>query len=114
MRSDQGLRIMDVVDGIRRHRKVVTFITIATAIAGAVFYLAGPKRYEGKTEFILRNPSYGDRNFIYNNESKFIDYFANEDDIDRLIIMAQSGLVHNKVISNMHLAEAYGIDASNR
>jgi hypothetical protein len=112
--SDHGLRIMDVINSIRKHKNVVVFITVATAIAGAVFYLAGPKRYEGKTEFILRNPSYGDRNFIYNSESKFIDYFANEDDIDRLIIMAQSGTVETRVISNMHLAEAYGIDASNR
>jgi uncharacterized protein involved in exopolysaccharide biosynthesis len=57
---------------------------------------------------------YGDRNNLYNYDTKFIDYFANEDDIDRLILMSEAEIVQSKVIKNLHLAEAYNIDASNR
>jgi uncharacterized protein involved in exopolysaccharide biosynthesis len=112
--SDQGLRITDVIDSIRKHRGIIVVITFVSAVAGAVFYLAGPKKYEGKTEFVVRNPMYADRNYIYNTDTKLIDYFANEDDIDRAMMMAEADIVQGRVIKNMHLAEAFGLDASTR
>jgi capsular polysaccharide biosynthesis protein len=112
--ASNGLHMGDVINSIRRHKNIILVITALTAVAGALFYLAGPKKYEGKTEFIVRNPVYSDRNNLYNYDTKFIDYFANEDDIDRVILMSESEIVQSRVIRNLHLAEAYGIDASNR
>lgn len=112
--STPGLNLPDVINSIRKHKGLILTITIASAIGGAIFYLAGPKKYEAKTEFVLRNPLYGDRNNLYNNDTKFIDYFANEDDIDRLILMSEAEIVQSRVIRNMHLAEAYTLDVSNR
>jgi len=89
-------------------------VTFISAIAGAIYYLAGPKKYEAKTEFVLRNPQYSDRINLYNAETRLFDYFANEDDIDRLMLMAQADIVQGQVIRNLNLAEAYKIDASNR
>src|SRR4051812_41286292 len=103
--SDNGLHLGDVIDSIRRHKVLIVVITIVASVSGAAFYLAGPKKFEGKSEFILRNPLYGDRNNLYNYDTKFIDYFANEDDIDRLILMSEADIVQSKVIKNMHLAE---------
>lgn len=112
--SSSGLRLTDVVDSVRKHKSLIAVITVVSAIAGALFYLAGPKKYEAKTEFVVRNPLYGDRNNLYNYETKFIDYFANEDDVDRVMLMAGSDLVQSQVIKNMHLAEAYFLDPSTR
>lgn len=112
--SDQGLRITDVVESIQKHKVAILSVTFAAALAGAVFYLAGTKKYEGKTEIVLRNPMYADRNYIYNTDTKLIDYFANEDDIDRAMMMAEADIVQGKVIKNMKLAEAFGIDATSR
>jgi len=112
--SDQGLRVTDVIESIRKHRSIIGVITLAAAIAGGIFYLAGPKKYEAKTEFVVRNPMYADRNFIYNSDTKLIDYFANEDDIDRVMLMSEADIVQGKVIKNMHLAEAYSLDVTSR
>lgn len=112
--SDQGLRITDVIRSMRKHKTVILFISFAAAVGGAVFYLAGPKKYEAKTEFVVKNPMYADRNFIYNSDTKLIDYFANEDDIDRVMMMAEADIVQGKVIKNKGLAAAYAIDVSNR
>jgi uncharacterized protein involved in exopolysaccharide biosynthesis len=112
--SDNGLHMGDVIDSIRKHRTLIIVVTVLAAISGAIFYLAGPKKFEGKSEFVLRNPLYGDRNNVYNYETKFLDYFANEDDIDRLMVMSESDLIKDKVIKNLNLAAAYGIDASTR
>ncbi len=112
--SEAGLRLTDVADSVRKHRNVIILVTFGVAVAGAVFYLAGPKKFEGKTEFVVRNPMYADRNFIYNTDTKLIDYFANEDDIDRAMLMCEADIVQSKVIKNMKLAEAYGLDPGNR
>lgn len=109
-----GLTLVDVINSIRKHRSIIIIVTIVSAVAGALFYVAGPKRFEAKTEFVVRNPLYSDRNNLYNYETKFIDYFANEDDVDRVILMANSEMVQGQVIKNLDLAKAYSIDATNR
>jgi len=96
---------------ILKHKRVIFLLAFLSAVAGAVFYLVYPKHYEAKTEFVLRNPIYGDRNNIYN--TKQLDYFAAEDDVNRLIFMAQSELVQMQVIRNMNLAGCYQVDTTN-
>jgi uncharacterized protein involved in exopolysaccharide biosynthesis len=108
--TDSGLKLTDVVESILKHKKLVVAITVISAVAGAIFHLVAPKKYEAKTEFIIRNPLYGDRNSLYNYDTKFIDYFGNEDDADRVMIMAGSDLVQKTVIKNMGLAEAYNLN----
>lgn len=112
--SNNGLHLGDVIDSIRRHKTLIVVITLVAGVCGAAFYLAGPRKFEGKSEFILRNPLYGDRNNLYNYDTKFIDYFANEDDIDRLILMSEADIVQGRVIRNLDLAKEYAIDVSNR
>lgn len=112
--SSSGFGLPDVIRSIGRHKVMIIAATVITAIAGAVYYLAGPKKFEAKTEFVLRNPQYSDRINLYNSESRLFDYFANEDDIDRLILIAEADIVQGKVIKNLHLAEAYGINTSSR
>ncbi len=41
-----------------------------------------------------------------------MDYFASEDDIDRVMAIAKSDMVRNQVIENMHLFAAYGLDSN--
>jgi capsular polysaccharide biosynthesis protein len=109
-----GLTLVDVIDSMRKHKSLIIVVTIVSAVAGAIFYVAGPKRFEAKTEFVVRNPLYSDRNNLYNYETKFIDYFANEDDVDRIILMANSDMVQSQVIKNLDLGKAYSIDATSR
>src|ERR1035437_1416640 len=96
--ATSGFSLPDVVQSIRKHKGVIFAVTVISAIAGALFYLAGPKKFEAKTEFVLRNPQYSDRINLYNAETRLFDYFANEDDIDRLILMAEADIVQSKVI----------------
>ncbi|MFI5195540.1 MAG: hypothetical protein ACHQD8_00485 [Chitinophagales bacterium] len=108
-----GLSLTDVAASIRKHYRLITAVTIAAVIVGAMFYILGPQKYKAKTEFILRNPMYGDRTVIYNNDSRLFDYFANEDDLDKIIILSGTDIVQKVVIRNMRLAQAYKIDTTN-
>ena len=98
---------------IIKRRKLIGIVTIVAAIAGAIFYWTGLRKYEATTEFILRNPTYSDKNNLYSGD-KTIDYFAGEDDIDKIIMLSGSDLVQSQVIHNMHLATAYKMDSTTR
>ncbi len=98
---------------IIKRRKLIAIVTVVAAVAGAIFYLTGLKKYEATSEFILRNPLYSDRGNLYGGE-RAMDYFAGEDDIDKIILLSGSSLVQDQVIHNMHLATAYKVDSTTR
>ena len=103
--------LIEIIQIIRRNRRIVLLTTLAAAILGAAFFFIKNKKYTATTEFIVSNPSYTDRNNLFSaNEMTFIDYFGGDDDIDRIIVMAESDTVKSKIIANTNLAELYKFD----
>lgn len=92
-------------------RTILKMVVIAI-VTGVVIYLLIPTKYEADVIFILKNPIYADRNYLYNYEAKFLDYTANDDDVDRLITMSSSDSLQNNIIKTMHLAAAYNFDST--
>lgn len=114
MPENNFLSAAELMPLLKQHKRTIGYITLLAAIAGALFYLIVPSKYEAQAYLILKNPLYGDRNFVYNNETKFIDYFASDDDIDRFITMSESDSLQNYVIRTMHLASVYNYDTTDR
>ncbi len=96
---------------IYRKRKFVISLTLSAMILGLSAFLLIPKKYTAEIVFVLKNPLYSDRNYLYNNETKFIDYFANDDDVDRLMTMLRSDEVEYKIIDSFRLAQRYHYNA---
>lgn len=101
-----------IVASVRRRSRLVVTVTLIAAAVGALFYFVSPPHYTAHAEILLRNPLYSDRNNLYNYDGKFIDYFASEDDVNRLVAMSSSSAVQGRVIRNMNLAEAYKVDTT--
>lgn len=112
MRDTASSHLFSLSRTLFNRKKFIITITIAAAIAGMVLYFVKPQKYAAEITFILRNPLYADRNYLYNNDMKFIDYFASEDDISRLITMSQTDSLQDKIIRTMGLAAAYDLDIS--
>ena len=110
--ASSNFNLVDIKESIRNHFKTIVTFTIASAFVGALVYFVTPKKYEAKTDFIIRNPLYSDRNYIYNYDTKFLDYFGNDDDASRVIMFAGSDIVQKQVIRNMDLATAYKYDTT--
>ena len=110
--ASSTINLVDIRDSIRSHFGTIMSFTVAFAMIGALVYVITPKKYEAKTDFVIRNPLYNDRNFIYNYDTKFLDYFGNEDDANRVIMFAGSDIVQKQVIRSMNLAAAYKLDTS--
>ena len=103
-----------IANNIYKHRRAIMIISIIADIAGAVFYWVGLRKYEATAEFIIRNPLYGDRNNLYSSNDRTYDYFGNEEDIDKILLLSTSDIVQGQVIRNMNLSEAYKIDTTTR
>ena len=111
--SKTNIDLTDVITCIQRHNRFVTFVTLAAIIGGVLFFAFSEPRYTAKTEFILRNPLYGDRAVIYNNETKLSDYFGSEDDLNKIILLSGTDIVRQKVISDIGLDSVYKLDITN-
>ncbi len=103
--------LVDVAQTLKKHFKIVLGATIVAAVLGAIFFFMKRPKYEAKTEFLIANPLYYDRNSLFRNtEMRFVDYMGGDDDLDKLTAIAESDTVMNIVIKNLHLAEDYNIN----
>jgi LPS O-antigen subunit length determinant protein (WzzB/FepE family) len=101
-----------IIRTIGNGRRTILKMVLIAVVTGIAIYLLVPTKYEADVIFILKNPIYADRSNVYNYEAKFLDYVANDDDVDRLITMASSDSLQNNIIRTMHLAAAYDYDST--
>ena len=109
-----GFNLPDVIETVRKHMRLILVISFASAVTAALFYWYSPRKYEGRTEFLIRNPLFGDRSNLYNSDQKIFDYFADEDDVNRILLLAESDIVRKQVIRNMRLDYIYKADGATR
>jgi LPS O-antigen subunit length determinant protein (WzzB/FepE family) len=112
MNYSSNYDLFDALKRISKYRKKIFIFTLLSAFLGILLYFILPKKYEADATFILKNPQYADRSNMYNNETKFVDYYGNEDDIDRLTTISWSDTVQNTVIRTMNLAAVYNYDTT--
>lgn len=109
--SNPRFDLVDIIQTLRKNSKLLLIATIVSALLGAVFYIVGPKKYKAEADFIISNPLYADRNNLYRNrDTRFVDYFGGDDDIDRVLVIASSDSLRNTVADQLDLWGAYKLD----
>lgn len=107
MNTTPRFDLVDIVHTLRKRFKFIVVVTlIATAIA-AVFHFIRHKHYKGIAEFFVSNPFYADRVNIFGGLSGKLDYYGDEDDIDKVIAIATSDTVVLKVLKDAGLDTEY-------
>lgn len=88
---------------------IAGFTVIALVIGLIVFFIMG-STYESKTTFLLRNPMESDRNQTFSGTDFFQNkrFFADEDDIDKIIAISKSSGMLHAIISEFKLDETFG------
>ena len=103
--------LVDIIRIIERRRRFVITVTLICLALGVLFYLVRQKKYEATVAFFVSNPILTDRSNIFAGaDSRYTDYFGDEDDIDRVIALAESDTVVIQTIKNSGLDKAYDID----
>jgi len=91
--------LVDIIRIIERRKRFVISVTLLAMILGLAFYLIRKKKYEAKAAFFVSNPIYSDRSNIFaGGDSRYTDYFGDEDDIDRVIALSESDTIIAQII----------------
>lgn len=101
--------LVDIIRTIERRKRFIISVTVIAMILGLAFYLIRKKKYEAKAAFFVSNPIYSDRSNIFAGaDSRYTDYFGDEDDIDRVIALSESDTIITQIIHNS------GYDSANK
>ncbi|MGN6569386.1 MAG: Wzz/FepE/Etk N-terminal domain-containing protein [Flavipsychrobacter sp.] len=103
--------LVDIIRAIQKHRRFIIIVTVVAAILGALFFAVRKKKYKAEAQFLVTNPLYGDRNYLFRNrDTRFIDFFGGDDDLDKVTALAGSDTVRDRIIRNCQFQEVYKSD----
>ncbi|MCB0698487.1 MAG: hypothetical protein H6551_11480 [Chitinophagales bacterium] len=112
--SNPRFDLVDIAQTLHKRRKMLLIAVIISALLGGLFYVVGQKKYKAEAEYIVSNPLYADRNNLFRTrDTRFVDYFGGDDDIDRILSIANSDTLRNAVLDKLNLWEVYKLDKSN-
>lgn len=103
----------DLIDTIRTIQKKKLFIIVITVLAmivGGLFIVVKKKKYRAEARFLVNNPLYGDRHTLFRSfETRYVDYFGGDDDIDKVTALSYSDTVRDRVIRNCDFDKIYNM-----
>jgi tyrosine-protein kinase Etk/Wzc len=102
--------LLGVVQTLFKWRKPILIITLAAAIGSAVIVLLLPVYYEASTTFYAASPDLAKPEGIFGMTNESMDYYGEDEDIDRMMSIANSSELANFLIDSFNLYEHYGID----
>ena len=106
--------LIDMIRVIQKKIRIILVITALAAVAGIVVFFLKPKKYKAETRFLVNNPLYGDRQTLFRSfESRWVDFFGGDDDLDKVTALAGSDTVRDRVIRNCQFQDVYKIDINN-
>ncbi len=106
--------LVDIFRIIEKRKRFIIIVTLVSMVLGLLFHFVSRKKYEAKAAFFVTNPIYSDRSSIFAGaDSRYTDYFGDEDDIDRVIALAESDTIISTVIRNSGYDQAHKRDMNN-
>jgi uncharacterized protein involved in exopolysaccharide biosynthesis len=96
--------LVDIVQTIRKRFRLVIIVTLVAAVIGVAFHFLRKKEFTAKAQFFVSNPLLSDRNTLYGGPDSRLDYFGDEDDVDRVLALSESDTVIMKVLDQTGLA----------
>lgn len=109
--TDTSFDLVDIIKTIQKKKGFIIIITVVAMALGGAFLLAKKKKYKAATKFLVTNPLYGDRNTIFRaRESRWVDFFGGDDDLDKVIALCNSDTVRERIIRNSQFQVVYNQD----
>jgi LPS O-antigen subunit length determinant protein (WzzB/FepE family) len=100
--------LIDVIRTIQKQRRLIIIITALAVVAGGLFFVVKKKKYKAEARFLVNNPLYGDRHTLFRTlETRYVDYFGGDDDLDRITALGNSDTVKDRIIRNCDFDKIY-------
>lgn len=111
--SAPSFDLVDIIQTLRKNRKTILIVTVVVAVLGGVLFSINKRQYKATGSFMMSNPLYTDRNNLFQATGvQFVDYFAGDDDVDKLMALVEADTVKYAVIEKLNLAAYYKLDVS--
>jgi uncharacterized protein involved in exopolysaccharide biosynthesis len=109
--ANPSFDLVDVIRTVQKQKRFIIIITVIAVALGGVFLLVKKKKYKARAVFLVNNPLYGDRNTLFRSyETRYVDYFGGDDDLDKITAFANSDTVRDLVIRKCQFQEIYKQD----
>ncbi len=110
MRNNDNL--LDVLKTLFRWKRQILAVCLIALVGSVVIALLLPVYYEATTIFLAASPDQAKPELLYGKVSFEPEYYGNENDIDRLLTLAESGDLVDFLIDSFQLYDHYDIDST--
>ena len=105
--------LIGVLVTLFRYKRPILWATLATAIGAALIsFLFLDNYYKSTTIFYPLSPDVFKPEQMFGQSTKDMDYYGGEEDVDRLLTIAQSGELYDFLIKKYDLYQHYKIDTT--
>lgn len=103
--------LVDIIRTIQKKKIIIIAVTlVAMALAGGLL-LVKKTKYKASARFFVNNPLYGDRSTLFRSiDTRYVDYFGGDDDVDKIMALANSDTVKGRIIRNCQFQDVYKQD----
>ena len=103
--------LVDIIRTIQKQKRFVTIIVVLSMALAGAFLVIIKKKYKAEASFFVNNPLYSDRSNIFRStDTRYVDYFGGDDDLDKVTALAYSDTVIDRIIRNSDFKIIYRKD----
>lgn len=106
--------LLGVLKTLFRWRRPIIIVCGIAAVGTAVISLLLPNYYRASTTFLVASPDQAKPELLFGQGNFEPEYYGNDDDIDRVLTIANSSELAQFVIDSFHLYRHYDIDSTTR
>ena len=105
--------LLGVIETLYKWRKQIMITTLIAAVGSSVIVLLVPVYYKSTTIFYAASPDLAAPEPLFGKTNESMEYYGDDEDIDRIMTIANSSEMATFLINAYNLYEHYGIDTTN-
>ena len=102
--------LLGVVKTLFKWKKEIFYLCLATGIGAIIITLLLPVYYESMTVFLVSSSDRAKREILFNDGTLEGEYYGNENDIDRILTIAESNDLVDYLVDSFNLYQHYDIN----
>ena len=109
--TNTSFDLIDIIKTLQKKKGFIIVMTLVAVMLGGIFLALRHTKYKGESNFFVNNPLYGDRSTLFRSvETRYVDYFGGDDELDKIMALANSDTVRDRIIRNCQFQEVYKTD----
>ncbi len=102
--------LLGVIQTLYKRRKFIIYTCLAAGVLTAAFSLLLPNYYKATTVFLAGSPDQANPQLLFNEGGREAEYYGTDNDIDRILTLAESNELIQFLVDSFQLYEHYKIN----